>query len=59
VAGEVARAVEIKIITIRLSPDGDFGQGHESLDARRLFGGAIETSVGTRKPYDEFDYGYD
>ena len=49
-----------KIITMRLSPDEDFGHKVTKVSVRGdCFGGAIETIPWEqRKPYDEFDYGY-
>jgi exodeoxyribonuclease-5 len=49
-----------KIITMRLSPDEDFGHKVTKVSVRgECFGGAIETIPWEqRKPYDEFDYGY-
>jgi exodeoxyribonuclease-5 len=49
-----------KIITMRLSPDEDFGHKVTKVSVRSdCFGGAIETIPWEqRKPYDEFDYGY-
>src|SRR5437763_4526803 len=49
-----------KIITMRLSPDEDFGHKVTKVSVRGdWFGGAIETIPWEqRKPYDEFDYGY-
>src|SRR5207253_9650892 len=49
-----------KIITMRLSPDEDFGSKVTKVSVRGdCFGGAIETIPWEqRKPYDEFDYGY-
>jgi exodeoxyribonuclease V len=49
-----------KIITMRLSPDEDFGAKVTKVSVRGdCFGGAIETIPWEqRKPYDEFDYGY-
>ncbi len=48
------------IITMRLSPDEDFGSKVTKVSVRGdCFGGAIETIPWEqRKPYDEFDYGY-
>jgi exodeoxyribonuclease-5 len=49
-----------KIITMRLTPDEDFGHKVTKVSVRGdCFGGAIETIPWEqRKPYDEFDYGY-
>jgi exodeoxyribonuclease-5 len=49
-----------KIITMRISPDEDFGHKVTKVSVRgECFGGAIETIPWEqRKPYDEFDYGY-
>ena len=53
-------ASKSKIITMRLSPDEDFGHKVTKVSVRgECFGGAIETIPWEqRKPYDEFDYGY-
>ncbi len=53
-------ASKSKIITMRLSPDEDFGHKVTKVSVRGdCFGGAIETIPWEqRKPYDEFDYGY-
>jgi len=53
-------ASKSKIITMRLSPDEDFGSKVTKVSVRGdCFGGAIETIPWEqRKPYDEFDYGY-
>src|SRR3954468_17291216 len=49
-----------KIVTMRLSPDEDFGHKVTKVSVRGdCFGGAIETIPWEeRGPYDEFDYGY-
>ena len=49
-----------KIITMRISPDEDFGGRVTKVSVRAdCFGGAIEEIPWEqRKPYDEFDYGY-
>src|SRR5947209_8088815 len=49
-----------KIITMRISPDEDFGHKVTKVSVRGdCFGGAIESIPWEqRKPYDEFDYGY-
>ena len=49
-----------KIITMRLSPDEDFGGRVTKVSVRAdCFGGQIEDIPWEqRKPYDEFDYGY-
>jgi exodeoxyribonuclease V len=53
-------ASKSKIITMRLSPDEDFGHKVTKVSVRGdCFGGGIETIPWEqRKPYDEFDYGY-
>src|SRR5665811_2578032 len=53
-------ASKSQIITMRLSPDEDFGHKVTKVSVRGdCFGGAIETIPWEqRKPYDEFDYGY-
>src|SRR6266550_1995385 len=53
-------ASKSKIITMRLSPDEDFGHKVTKVSVRGdCFGGAIETIPWEqRKPYDEFDFGY-
>ena len=53
-------ASKSKIITMRLSPDEDFGHKVTKVSVRSdCFSGGVETlSWEQRKPYDEFDYGY-
>ena len=61
VAGEVAHAQsKSKIITMRLSPDEEFGHKVTKVSVRdECFEGGIEAIPWEqRKPYDEFDYGY-
>ena len=63
VAGEVAHAValETRIISMRLSPDEDFGHKVTKVTVRA---GVLRrrrraaSPWEQRKPYDEFDYGY-
>src|SRR3954462_1090612 len=49
-----------RIVTMRLSPDEDFGHKVTKVSVRGdCFGGVIETIPWEeRRPYDEFDYGY-
>jgi exodeoxyribonuclease V len=53
-------ASKSQIITMRLSPDEDFGHKVTKVSVRGdCFAGGIETIPWEqRKPYDEFDYGY-
>ncbi|KPF94827.1 ATP-binding protein [Rhodopseudomonas sp. AAP120] len=52
--------IKTKIITLRVTPDEDFGGRLTKVSVRQeCFAGGIEDiSWDQRKPYDEFDYGY-